>query len=101
MRFSAAIPVALAAAPALVSAGGAFLGFALGDKKPDGSCKFQADYEADFDTLANAPSTIVRGYAASECNFAQQVLPAAQNKGFKVVLGVWYVLVIHDRKGKM
>ncbi|KAI9839831.1 MAG: hypothetical protein M1819_000021 [Sarea resinae] len=87
MRFSTIIPVALAAAPAVVSAAGT-LGFALGDKNADGSCKQTSDYEADFDTI-KSQSTIVRGYSASECNSAAQILPAAQNKGFKVVLGVW------------
>ncbi|KAH0366805.1 putative glucan 1,3-beta-glucosidase, partial [Aureobasidium melanogenum] len=79
----------LALSPLLVSAVGT-LGFALGDKKADGSCKFQADYEADFDAIrANSGSTIVRIYAASDCNTAQQILPAAQSKGFMVILGVW------------
>lgn len=79
----------LAFSPLLVSAAGT-LGFAMGDKKGDGSCKFQADYEADFDTIkSNSGSTIVRIYAASDCNTAQQILPAAKSKGFKVILGVW------------
>ncbi|KAH0255788.1 putative glucan 1,3-beta-glucosidase, partial [Aureobasidium melanogenum] len=79
----------LVLSPLLVSAVGT-LGFALGDKKADGSCKFQPDYEADFDAIkANSGSTIVRIYAASDCNTAQQILPAAQSKGFMVILGVW------------
>ncbi|KAI4720309.1 putative glucan 1,3-beta-glucosidase [Aureobasidium sp. EXF-10727] len=79
----------LAFSPLLVSSAGT-LGFALGDKKGDGSCKFQADYEADFDAIkSNSGSTIVRIYAASDCNTAQQILPAAKSKGFRVVLGVW------------
>jgi len=66
------------------------LGFALGTKKADGSCKYQADYEADFDAItAQTGSKIVRGYAASDCNNAQQILPAAKSKGFQVILGVW------------
>ncbi len=91
MRYSGIATLALAAAPAVVSAAGT-LGFALGAKKPDGSCKFRADYEADFDAIAAASgSKIVRGYAADQCNFAQQILPAAKSKGFKVLLGVWCV----------
>jgi len=31
----------------------------------------------------------VRGYAASDCDYAKNILPAAKNKGFKVVLGIW------------
>jgi len=66
------------------------LGFALGDKKADGTCKFTADYEADFDTISNGSTAkLVRGYAASDCDTAKEILPAAKSKGFKVVLGIW------------
>ena len=66
------------------------LGFALGTKKSDGSCKVTSDYEDDFDAIkSNSGSTLVRGYAASDCDCAKNILPAAQNKGFQVVLGVW------------
>ena len=78
-----------AVAPALVSAGGS-LGFALGDKKADGTCKFQADYTADFATIGGT-SKLVRIYAASDCNTAQEILPAAKSAGFQVILGIWYV----------
>ena len=89
MRLTSIASVALAIAPSLVSAAGT-LGFSLGDINPDGSCKKQSDYEADFDAIAaNTASKIVRGYAASQCNAAQNILPAAQAKGFKVILGIW------------
>jgi len=89
MRLSTITPIALALAPAVVSAAGT-LGFALGTKNADGSCKAQSDYEADFDAIAaSSTATIVRGYAASDCNSAQNILPAAKTKGFKVVLGIW------------
>lgn len=83
--------LALAAAPAFADGfSKGTLGFALGTKKADGSCKYQADYEADFDAIsAHSGSTLVRGYAASDCNCAQYILPAAKSKGFKVILGVW------------
>ena len=88
MRFVTFSFVALAA-PALVQATGT-LGFALGTQNADGSCKYTADYEADFDALSSASGTkLVRGYDASDCNCAQQILPAAKSKGFQVVLGVW------------
>lgn len=87
MRFSTAVPLALAAAPLAVSAAGT-LGFALGDTNTDGSCKTTSDFEADFDALAGSTS-IVRVYSASDCSSAAAILPAAANKGFKVVLGVW------------
>lgn len=77
--------------PALAAARGS-LGFALGDKKADGTCKFQADYEADFTTLSGT-SKLVRVYAASDCNTAQEILPAAKTAGFQVVLGIWYVVI--------
>ncbi|OBT57239.1 hypothetical protein VE04_04668 [Pseudogymnoascus sp. 24MN13] len=89
MRFSTIIPLALAAAPAVVSAAGS-LGFALGDKKTDGSCKFQADWAADLKAISTVQSSkIVRTYSASECNTAKEILPAAKAAGFKVILGVW------------
>jgi glucan 1,3-beta-glucosidase len=87
MRVSGLLPFILAAAPAVVSARGT-LGFSLGDKNPDGTCKSTSDYEADFDSLKGL-STLVRTYSGSECDTPQNVLPAAKNKGFKVVLGIW------------
>ena len=81
----------LAAAPALVAARGN-LGFALGTKKADGTCKYQADYEADFKTIGTTNAKLVRGYSASDCNAAQYILPAAKSSGFKVILGIWYAL---------
>lgn len=87
MRFASFVPVVLAAAPLAVSAAGT-LGYAIGNKNPDGSCKVTADYELDFDALKSS-STLVRTYSANECNTSQQILPAAASKGFKVVLGVW------------
>merc|ERR1712137_1446330 len=38
---------------------------------------------------SNSGSTIVRGYAASDCDMAKNALPAAKSAGFKVVLGIW------------
>ena len=99
MKFSISLAVAvLTVTPSLVSAAGT-LGFALGTKKADGSCKAQSDYEADFDALtSNSAAKVVRGYAASDCNFAQNVLPAAAAKGFQVVLGIWYTPYLHALK---
>ena len=94
MRLCSVVSAAFAAVPAAVSAAGT-LGFALGNTLSDGSCKMQADYEADFDALKSV-STLVRTYTSSGCNTAQQILPAAVAKGFKVVLGVWYELGPHE-----
>ena len=89
MRLSTLATTVVLTAPSLVSATG-ILGFALGTKKPDGTCKYTADYEADFDAISKASgSKLVRGYDADDCNYAQQILPAAKSKGFQVVLGVW------------
>jgi len=90
MRASFAVAgFVLAAAAPLVAAKGS-LGFALGTKLADGSCKYQADYEADFDAIyAASGSKLVRGYSADDCNCAKNILPAAKAKGFQVVLGVW------------
>jgi len=88
MRLSA-VAAAIAVAPAVVSAAGS-MGFALGTKQASGECKGQNDYEDDFDAIsASTDAKIVRGYAASDCNFAQNILPAAKDKGFKVMLGIW------------
>ena len=80
----------------------------------DGSCKNQQDYEDDFEALSklspNPPSTplkqldassekqpIVRTYSQvdkalenSTCYVSGAILPAAQAKKFKVVIGLWY-----------
>lgn len=82
--------IALASAPMAVSAAGT-LGMCLGNVKPDGSCKVQSDYEMDFDALGGV-TKLVRTYnSGGTCNTASEILGAAANKGFKVVLGVWYV----------
>jgi glucan 1,3-beta-glucosidase len=100
MRFSTITPLALAIAPLAVSAAGT-LGFALGTKKGDGTCKYQADYESDFKAIAAASSAkIVRGYSASDCNCAQYILPAAKAQGFQVILGIWYVTSVMIILGK-
>jgi len=83
------VSLALAAAPALVSATGT-LGFALGNKNADSSCKDQSDYEADLKAIAAGSSAkVVRTYAANECDTAKGILPAAKAAGFKVILGIW------------
>lgn len=66
------------------------LGFALGNKRVDGSCKSTADYQEDLHAIeGNSGSEIVRLYSAAECDSAAQLLPAARAQGFKVLLGVW------------
>ncbi|CAG9995727.1 unnamed protein product [Clonostachys byssicola] len=91
MHFSASCSAIVALVLPLISQVSAAgqLGFALGVKHADGSCKYQADYEADFDAIGTAGSSIVRIYSAADCDVTRQILPAAKNKGFKVVLGIW------------
>lgn len=110
MRFSNIFSVAVVAAPLAVSAATGKLGYAIGNKKTgtqllillvgtvqvltfclDGSCKYTADYEADFVAIG---ASYVRTYTSSDCNTAEQILPAAAKKGVKVILGVWYVEVL-------
>ncbi len=89
MQLSTILSAVLASAPLLASAGGT-MGFALGDKNPDGSCKAQADYEADFKAIyTQSGSKLVRIYAASDCDTAKNILPAAKAQGGQVVLGIW------------
>ncbi|KAK1641377.1 family 17 glycosyl hydrolase [Colletotrichum phormii] len=89
MRYTSVVAAFLAAAPGLALAFGS-LGFALGSKQPDGQCKYQADYEADFRAIRDASgSSIVRIYAADQCDTAQNILPAAKKEEFQVILGIW------------
>lgn len=90
MRFSTILSAAAVTGPIVASAAGQ-LGFALGNKKADGSCKEAADYTADFAAISKETgSKIVRIYAASDCDVAKLILPAAKTAGFKVILGIWY-----------
>lgn len=86
MLFSTVASALLASLP-FASAEGQ-LGLSLGVKHADGTCKQTADYESDFDTLAQYTKT-VRVYAASDCNTLQYIAPALENKGFSLYLGVW------------
>ncbi|KAI1140842.1 glycoside hydrolase family 17 protein [Hypoxylon sp. FL0543] len=89
MRFSTILSAAVATGPIVASAAGQ-LGFALGNKKADGTCKESADYTADFAALSKETgSKVVRIYAASDCDVAKLILPAAKTAGFKVILGIW------------
>ncbi|KAK5675090.1 glycoside hydrolase 3 protein [Elasticomyces elasticus] len=90
MRTTTTIVATLAAVSTTLAQQKGNLGFALGTKLSDGTCKYTADYEKDFDAISAASgSKLVRGYAASDCNCAQQILPAAKSKGFQVILGIW------------
>ncbi|KAK5091080.1 glycoside hydrolase 3 protein [Lithohypha guttulata] len=85
---------ALAVTASVVRAAGQ-LGFAVGNVNPNGSCKKRSDFEADFKAITdNTHSTLVRTYSSSDsfgnlCNTPSEILPAAQNAGVKVLLGMW------------
>ncbi|KAI1454303.1 glycoside hydrolase family 17 protein [Annulohypoxylon moriforme] len=89
MRFTTILSAAAATGPIVASAAGQ-LGFALGNKKADGTCKETTDYTADFAALTKETGTkVVRIYAASDCDVAKLILPAAKTAGFQVILGIW------------
>jgi len=46
-----------------------------------------------FSTPSNT-SKLVRIYAASDCDTAKEILPAAKASGFQVILGIWYVYLM-------
>lgn len=86
MRFSTIATGLLVAATQVAAVGE--LGFNLGVKNNDGTCKSTSDFEADLDIL-KPYSDVVKIYAVSDCNTLQNLGPAAENKGFRVFLGVW------------
>ncbi|KAL9130601.1 MAG: hypothetical protein Q9217_001261 [Psora testacea] len=100
MRVSAVVALAAATAPIVVSAKGK-LGYAIGVRHSDNSCKSTKDFVDDFKVLQGAgePAKYVRTYAAidggansiggSPCSVPGVILPAAAETGMKVVLGLW------------
>lgn len=87
MRITTILSAALVASPLVVYAAGT-LGFAVGNKNPDDSCKSQQDWENDFEAL-KGPTTLIRTYTSDGCDTAKNVIPAAKAKGFRVVMGIW------------
>lgn len=86
MRFSTLATGLLLAASQVAAVGD--LGFNLGVKNNDGTCKSTSDFEADLDVL-KPYGDVVKIYAVSDCNTLQNLGPAVENKGFRVFLGVW------------
>jgi len=82
-KYLAAISALLASAAAIGD-----LGFNLGVKDNNGNCKYTADYELDLDNIASY-SKVVKTYAVSDCNTLQYLGPAAVDKGFQLMLGIW------------
>jgi glucan 1,3-beta-glucosidase len=94
MLLRAVLSAALAAAPLAVSATGT-LGFAVGNTNPDGTCKSQSDFEADFHAItSNTDAKLVRTYSSSDqfgnpCDTPSAIMPAAKSAGLQVLLGMW------------
>lgn len=87
MRFNLLTAAALLTSVTSVSAIGD-LGFNLGVKNNDGTCKTKSDYLSDFDALKDYTS-IVKVYASSDCNTLEILGPAAEEAGFTIFLGIW------------
>jgi glucan endo-1,3-beta-D-glucosidase len=82
---------ALALAASLTGANAYWKGFNVQATRADGSCKTQADWEQDFNTMKQLPGgfTSMRVYAASDCNTLANAVPAAINTGGQILAGVW------------
>lgn len=60
----------------------------MGVRKPDGTCMSTLDFENDLDVLSEHANH-VKIFSVSECDVLQNLGQAAENKGFKVLFGVW------------
>ncbi|KAA6410191.1 MAG: glycoside hydrolase family 17 [Lasallia pustulata] len=66
-------------------------GFSVGANNLDGSCKSQADWTRDFQTLQSLPGyfSSVRLFASSDCATLANAIPAALATNTKLLVGVW------------
>lgn len=89
MKTTSAFSLATALLSSTVSA--YWKGFNVGANNADGSCKSQADWQADFVAMANLPGhfTSARLYAASDCNTLANAVPAALATGTTLLVGLW------------
>lgn len=60
----------------------------MGVKDNQGNCKVASEYASDFKALSGH-TNIVKTYAVSDCNTLQNLGPAAEAAGFKVMFGIW------------
>lgn len=94
MRPTSAVALLAATAPIAVSAKGR-LGFSLGVRNSDGSCKSTEEFSKDFAALEGTGAKIVRTYSAldgaiqPECKVPGAILPAAEKAGIQVIIGLW------------
>lgn len=66
-------------------------GFNLAAQRPEGGCKNQSDWEADFRAIKSLPGNFdsARLYAASDCDTLVHAVPASFVTGVKILAGVW------------
>ncbi|KUJ06507.1 glycoside hydrolase family 17 protein [Mollisia scopiformis] len=83
--------LALALAAAFTGADAYWKGFNNQANNVDGSCKSQAEYENDFNTMKSLPGyfTSMRLYASSDCNQLANAVPAALATGGQILVGIW------------
>lgn len=60
----------------------------MGVRNRDGTCKSALDFENDLNVLSEH-SNHLKIFSVSECDVLQNLGPVAENKGFKVLFGVW------------
>ncbi|ODQ67679.1 glucan 1,3-beta-glucosidase precursor [Nadsonia fulvescens var. elongata DSM 6958] len=86
MKSSVALSL-LAGISSVVAAGN--LGLNIGAvRNSDSACKETSDWLDDFNTIKSLTDT-VKVYASSDCNTLQNIGPAIEKAGLKLVLGVW------------
>lgn len=66
-------------------------GFNLASQRPEGGCKTQSDWEADFRAILALPEKFdsARLYASSDCETLVNAVPASFATGIKILAGVW------------
>lgn len=66
-------------------------GFNLAAQRPEGGCKSQSDWEADFRAITSLPGNFdsARLYASSDCETLVHAVPASFATGVKILAGVW------------
>ncbi|KAG9232786.1 putative glucan endo-1,3-beta-glucosidase eglC [Amylocarpus encephaloides] len=82
---------ALALTASWTGANAYWKGFNVQATKADGSCRTQADWERDFNTMKALPGgfSSMRVYASSDCNTLANAVPAALNTGGQILASVW------------
>lgn len=98
MHFSSALLATLLATATQVTAIGD-LGFDIGVKNNDGSCKTTEQYIQDLEIL-KPHTNIIKIYAVSDCNTLENLGPAAEQMGFSIFTGIWPTPMEHFEREK-